>query len=92
MNNRVDWEKSVTVRNGGPTSRFMQRRTGMAYPVPTKAYLQPSPEAAMASCLHPLRTPTHFPLSHPFWWCRTSKFQGHCRKWYHEHKICWLQL
>jgi len=47
-------EKNVIVRNGGPTrpedcflSRFMQRRREMAHPVPTEAYLQPSPEAAM---------------------------------------------
>ena len=54
-------QASFIVRNGGPTrpegcflSRFMQE---MAHPVPTKAFLQPSPEAAMLfapfRCTHP---------------------------------------
>ena len=54
-------KKSIIVRNGGPTtpegSRFMQNRRKMAHPVPSKAFLQTSPEAAMLfapfGCTHP---------------------------------------
>jgi len=45
---------SVNVRNGGPTrpegcflSQFMQSRREMAYPGPTKAFLQLSPEVGL---------------------------------------------
>jgi len=66
MATRADQEKSVIVRNGGPTrpqncflSPFMQSRREMAHPVPTKAFLQSSPEAAMLFA--PLGAPTHLP-------------------------------
>ena len=42
----------------------------MAHPMPTKRCLQLSPEAAML--LGPVLKPTHLPLSHAFYWCRTQ--------------------
>ena len=63
----TEWEKSFNPRNGGPTwpedrllSPFVQkRREKWAHPVPTKAFLQLNPEAAMLSgqVLKPLVLP-----------------------------------
>ena len=68
MVNPIEWENSLTARNGGCTwpedcslSPFVQRREKlMAHPVLTEGFLQLSPEAAML-----LGAPTHLPLSHP---------------------------
>ena len=67
----VQTEKNASLEapQGCFLSLFMQTRE-MAHPVPTKAFLQSSPEAAMLfapfGCTHPL------PLSCPFCCCRTS--------------------
>ena len=83
--------KSFTVRNGGPTrvedyflSPVMQRRE-MTHHVPTKAFLQPSPEAAMLSQPSVETCP---PPPVPSFLLAEPKYQGHCRKWHHKFKIC----
>ena len=50
----TEHEKRFTARNGGVTwpedcclSPFVQRKTEIAHPVPTKGFLQQSPEEAM---------------------------------------------
>ena len=75
---RLDWEKSFTARNGGPTRRedcylspFVQRRREMAWPT----QLQPRAfqgQAQKQPCyLGQVLKPAHLPLSCPFCWHRT---------------------
>ena len=79
----------------------MQRNREMTHSVPTKAFPQPrhfhnqgistaKPRGSHAVCtlrVHPPASP-----------CPTlsadteHKSQGHCRKWHHKLKICWIQL
>ena len=74
---RPVWDKGFLAGNGRQWRRedcflnpFVHRRTAVACPEPTKAFLKQSPETAMLSapfgCTHPPP-----PLSAPFCWSRT---------------------
>ena len=67
-------------------SPFVQRRPEIAHLVPTKSFLQLSPEASwyLGQVLRPAHSP-HTTLSA----CTEPKSQGHCQKWYHKLKVIW---